>query len=167
MSKGQKTAPETIYLIMASYAVTGNYMETSRETGIAVSTVKKIVDENIDKPEFEKLCNEKKAEFANRATEIINKAMRLLNKRLDRALSQEESLDLLIDEIFATEREELSQDEKKSLVSKIRALQLQDIKAITTAIGTLYDKRALANGSATDKVVVEVNLPEGMSEYAE
>ena len=40
------------------------------------------------------------------------------------------------------------------------------INHLTTAIGTLYDKRALAQGSATEKVEVQIKLPEGADEYA-
>jgi hypothetical protein len=41
------------------------------------------------------------------------------------------------------------------------------INHLTTAIGTLYDKRALAQGSATENVEVKIVLPEGAEEYAE
>lgn len=168
MPRGKKTPPEVVYGIMASWAVTNNYKETSRELKIPVATVKKIVDENKNKPEFKKLCNEKKAAFAEKATDIIDKGMDLLNRRFERAIEQEESLDILISEIFATDREEISQDEKKRLVNKLRALQLQDVKAITTAIGTLYDKRALAKGEATENTrnTVEIIMPAGSDEYA-
>lgn len=166
MARGKKTPPEVVYQIMASWAVTNSLKETSRVLGIPVATVKNIVDANKDKSEFVKLQDEKKADFAEKASDIIDKGMALLERRFNRALEQEEDLDSLIDEIFRTEREELSQDEKQRLVSKLKALQLQDIKAITTAIGTLFDKRALAEGNATENVAVEVKLPEGIDEYA-
>ena len=41
------------------------------------------------------------------------------------------------------------------------------VNHLTTVIGTLYDKRALAEGSATDNVAVHIKLPEGIDEYAE
>lgn len=41
------------------------------------------------------------------------------------------------------------------------------INHLTTAIGTLYDKRALAQGSATESVEVKIVLPDGAEEYAE
>lgn len=167
MPRGKKTSPEVIFNIIASWTVTNNFKETARDLGLPVTTVKNIVDKNKDKPEFVKLRNEKMNEFSFRASEIIQKGLTLLNKRLDRAISYEEDLDVLIDEIYETDKEELSQDEKNKLVSKIRALQLQDIKAITTAIGTLYDKKALDDGKSTGNVSVTVKLPEGVGEYAE
>ena len=51
-------------------------------------------------------------------------------------------------------------------MAKIRNLQLYDIKAITTAIGTLYDKKALSDGKSTENIVVDVKLPEGIEDYA-
>lgn len=166
MARGKKTDPETIYKVVASWLTTRSYRETARDLNLAVSTVKGIVDIHKDDPEFEQLRTEKMAEFSNKAAEVIQKGLVLLNRRLDRALDHEDDLDVLIDEIFATDKEELSQDEKNRLVVKIRALQLQDIKAITTAIGTLYDKKALADGHATDSVELSIKLPEGIDEYA-
>ncbi len=166
MPRGMKTPPEVVYKIMTSWTVTNNYKETARTLSLPVSTVKSIVDNNKDKPEFVKLRNEKMLEFSNRASEIIQKGLTLLDKRFDRAIASEEDLDALIDEIFATDKEELSQDEKNRLVSKLKALQLQDIRAITTAIGTLFDKKALADGAATENVAVEIKLPPGVDEYA-
>lgn len=166
MPRGKKTPPEVIYKVMTSFAVTNNYMETARELDLPVTTVKSIVDSNKDKPEFVKLRIEKKCEFSEKASEIINKGLILLERRFNRAIENEEELDLLIDEIFATDREEISQDEKNRLVSKLRVLQIQDIKAITTAIGTLYDKRALSEGAATENVSFEIKLPPGADEYA-
>lgn len=166
MPRGKKTSPEVVYKIMTSWTVTNNYKETARDLNLPVTTVKSIVDSNKAKPEFVKLRNEKMSEFSERASEIIQKGLTLLDKRLDRAIAQEEDLDVLMDAIFATDKDELSQDEKNRLVCKIRALQLQDIRAITTAIGTLYDKRALAEGKATENVAVEIKLPEGIDDYA-
>lgn len=154
MSRGKKTPPEVIYQIMTSWTVTNNYKETARELDLPYMTVKSIVDKNKDKPEFVKLRNEKMNEFSARASEIIQKGLTLLNRRLDRALASEEDLDLLIDEIYATDKEELSQDEKNRLVNKIRTLQVQNMKDITTAIGTLYDKKALADGKPTERTEI-------------
>lgn len=40
------------------------------------------------------------------------------------------------------------------------------VNHLTTVIGTLYDKKALADGKTTDNVEVTVKLPEGIEEYA-
>lgn len=166
MSRGKKTSPGVIHEIMASWMITNNFKETAENLGLPLTTVKEIVDKNRDKPEFVELRNEKMKEFSDRASEIIQKGLTLLDKRFDRAIASEEDLDVLIDEIFASGKDEISADEKMRLVNKIRALQLQDIRAITTAIGTLYDKKALADGSSTSNLTVEVKLPPGADEYA-
>lgn len=85
MPKGKKTAPEVIYKIMASWAVTKNYKETADKLDLPVSTVKKIVDEHITEEKFEKLCNEKEQEFTKKADKIIDKALNRLEKDVDNA----------------------------------------------------------------------------------
>ena len=130
MPRGKKTSPEVIYKIMTSWAVTNNYKETARELTMPVTTVKNVVDNNKDKPEFVKLCNEKKKEFSENASRIINKAMARLERDID-------NVDKAI-----------------------------PINHLTTVIGTLFDKRALADGKSTEKVTVEVKLPDGADEYA-
>ncbi len=166
MARGKKSSPELIYKVMASYATTRNLRETSRELNVPLPTVKCLVDANKDKPEFIQLQTEKAKEFSEKASEIIQKGLLLLDRRFSRALQKEEELDVLIEAIFDSEKTEISQDEKKRLVDKIKALQLHDVKAITTAIGTLYDKRALENGSSTEKMTVEIKLPPDVDEYA-
>lgn len=158
MARGKKTSPEVIYQVMASWVTTRNYSETARLLNMAISSVQEIVRNNKDKDEFVKLRQEKESQFADKASEIIDKGLILLDRRLERAINNEYDLDVLIDEIFATDREELSQDEKNKLIAKIRGLQLQDIKAITTAIGTLYDKRALAKGETTQNIGLGTNF---------
>lgn len=41
------------------------------------------------------------------------------------------------------------------------------INHLTTVIGTLYDKKALADGNSTENVSVEIKLPHEVNEYAE
>ena len=122
MARGKKTSPEVIYQVMTSWAVTNNYNETAKALGMAASSVKKIVEDNKGKDEFVKLCAEKKDEFAEKATRIINQALNRLEN-------------------------ELADDEKDI-----------PINHLTTAIGTLYDKRALAKGEMTQNVGFATNF---------
>lgn len=85
MPRGKKTEPEMIYKIMAVWAVTNNYSQTARELKLPMKTVEKIVKENKDKPEFAKLCEEKKEGFVEKATDAIDLAF----KRLLAALSDD------------------------------------------------------------------------------
>ena len=158
MARGKKTSPDVVYQVMALWFTNYNLRETARTLDLPLTTVKDIVDKNKNTEEFEKLRTQKQKEFADKATEVIQKGLLLLNRRLDRAISDEEELDDLIDEIYFTDKDEMSYTEKSQLINKIKGLQLQSVKELTTAIGTLFDKRALANGETTQNVGFATNL---------
>lgn len=122
MAKGKKTDNETIYKIMVSMFSTNNFNETSRQLKVPVKTVEKIYKENKDKEEFTKLCMQKKEEFTDKASRLIDKAL----KRLEEALDNKED--------------------------KI------PVNNLSTIIGTLYDKRALAKGESTANNKFEVDI---------
>lgn len=147
--RGKKTDPETIYKIMTSYAVTNNYTETANNLGMLQKTVENIVKANKGKEEFTKLFEKKKEEFANKASEIIDMGLKLIHRRLNTAIEHEDKLNELIDEIYSMPSEGMSEKQKTALINKIKVLELQKLSDITTAVGTLYDKRALAKGEAT------------------
>ena len=130
VARGQKTEPEIIYKVMTAWAVSKNVSAVARDFNMADSTVRKIVDDHKDEPEFVKLCEEKKEEFSKMASRLIEKAARRLEMTLD--------------------------DEGKDIPAN----------HLTTVIGTLYDKKALADGNSTSNVAVSVKLPEGIDEYA-
>lgn len=156
--RGKKTSPEDIYKIMTLWFTTYNKRETARTLDLPFTTVSDIVEANKNKPEFEELRSQKQAEFSDKASEVIEKAMLLLNKRLDRALEEEDTLDDLIDEIWSMDDSDMSQQTKTATVNKIKNLQLHNLKELTTAIGTLYDKRALSRGEMTQNVGFATNL---------
>ena len=156
--RGKKTAPDVIYQVMALWFTNYNMRETSRTLGVPLTTVKEIVDKNKNKPEFEELRTQTEKAFAQKTTEIIEKGLLILNKRLNRAIEHEEDLDELIDDIWDIDEDEMSYKEKDKLVNKIKTLQLHNIKDITTAIGTLYDKRALSRGETTQNIDFATNF---------
>ena len=122
MARGKKLTPEQVYKIMISMFETGNYLETSKKINIPQTTVRYIYNRNKDKEEFVKLRCKKEEEFADKATRIINKALKRLENELD--------------------------NEEKDI----------PINNLTTAIGTLYDKRALAKGESTENSKFEVSI---------
>lgn len=77
-------------------------------------------------------------------------------------------------ELCDEKREEFSKMASRLIEKAARRLEMtlddegKDIPAnhLTTVIGTLYDKKALADGNATNNVSVSVKLPEGIDEYA-
>lgn len=122
MAKGKKTDNETVYKIMISMFSTNNFSETARQLNIPITTVEKIYKNNKDKDEFVKLCNEKKDEFTEKATRLIDKALNRLEEVLD---DKEEKI---------------------------------PVNNLSTVIGTLYDKRALAKGESTANSKFEVDI---------
>lgn len=131
MAKGKKTDNETIYKIMISMFSTNNFSETARQLDMPESTVEKIYKENKDKEEFVKLCEEKKDEFAEKATRLIDKALNRLEKVLD-------------------------DDEEKIPVNNL-----------STVIGTLYDKRNLAEGKATVNTDINIKMDKKVEELSQ
>lgn len=83
MARGKKTPPEVIYQIMASWAVTDNFEETAKKLKIPVNTVRDIVRNNKNKPEFVELRALKKEEFVNDMDEIIRLAVSRLKGELE------------------------------------------------------------------------------------
>ena len=74
--QGKKTDNETIYKVMLSVFSTGNYSETARQLGMPQKTVEDIYKRNIEKPEFAKLHEQKQDEFVEKASRIIDKALK-------------------------------------------------------------------------------------------
>ena len=167
MAKGKKTDNETIYKIMISMFSTGNFSETARQLNMPESTVEKIYKDNKDKEEFVKLCGEKKEEFAEKATRIIDKATDLMEKRIDLATEHEDALEEIIDEIWMTDKKEMNESKKKALVAKIAGMQLYSIKELSTAIGTMYDKRALAKGESTTNASMTIKMDKKVEELSQ
>ena len=122
MAKGEKSSPELITNVMTSWCINKNNSRTARELGIPESTVRKIVKENKDKPEYVELCDQKRDEFSNKASIIIDKLLERITNEVD---NNEKEIPL---------------------------------HHLTTAIGTLYDKRALSRGEMTQNVGFATNL---------
>lgn len=167
MAKGKKTDNETIYKIMISVFSTGNFSETARQLDIPVGTVEDIYKKNINKEEFTKLRKEKTEEFAETATRIINKATNLMEQRIDLATEHENELEEIIDEIWMTDKKEMNETKKKALVAKISGMQLYSLKELSVAIGTMYDKRALAKGESTVNTDINIKMDKKVEELSQ
>ena len=131
MAKGKKTSPEVVYQIMTSWATTDNILETSRQLGMAETTVREIVLANKDKAEYVKLREEKRESFADKAEKVIDLAIQRLTEKLEDTDNPAQ------------------------------------IHHLSTVIGTLYDKRALAKGESTENTKITFELPPEVDKYAE
>lgn len=54
--------------------------------------------------------------------------------------------------------EKITRKEKLEIAKKLSRLQLNNLSEITTAIGTLVDKRRLASGESTENNKFQVNI---------
>lgn len=145
------------------YATCTNFNEVSRQLGVPVTTIKGWIEKK--KPDaFDELRTQKKAEFIEKSSEILDKLLLLLDRRVTTALIFEEELDRLLEMI--SKQNEISDKEKKTIVMKLKEMQLQKIGELSTVIGTLYDKRALAKGESTENTKITFSLPEELSDYA-
>ena len=152
---------------MISVFTTGNYSETARQLDIPQKTVEDIYKKNIVKEEFAKLRDEKKEEFVEKATRIINKATALLERRLDTALENQDELDEIIEEVWQMDKKDYNETRKKAIVNKIARMQLNSLSEITTALGTIYDKRNLAEGKSIVNTDINIKMDKKVEELAQ
>jgi DNA-binding transcriptional MerR regulator len=152
--------------------------DVSRQLNIPVTTIHnwdknktegaKEIKKELNSEELERIRKEKKEEFVAKANDIIKKGLSLLDKRITRALEEEESLDELICELVKKNNEnELSIAEIKEIANKLKEMKVQRVSEITTAIGTLYDKQALAIGEATVNAGIKIVIEDGGEGFAD
>lgn len=161
MAKGKRIDKLSVYKIMLKMFECDNLTETSKELKIPITTVSTIYKRNKEKKEFVSLRKKQERNFVEKADSIINKATDLLERRLNVALENQNELEELIDTIYdATDEEgnKLKYKEREDLIKKITRLQLNNLPELTTAIGTLYDKRALSLGDPTVNNNVTINI---------
>ena len=125
--------------------------EIAKTTGIGKSTAhylkKDIIENEIGTDEFETLREQKKKQFIEEAWEVVGKALKLTNKRFTKALNDEEALEEIIAAI--NNDKEINGPEKQSLYKRLKDLQMTNVRDIAIALGTIYDKQALASGEPT------------------
>lgn len=151
---GQQGKPyddRTRMRVIAYLSMNMSIAEIHRQTGVAESTVrnwkKQFLEDNPNA--LSELCAQKRAGFAAVAISDMEKAQRLLGRRLDRAEEHEDALDKLIKIVENADTMLLTRDEQKALIRQLQAIKLEDPAKLTTIIGTLYDKAALATGEPT------------------
>lgn len=151
--RGQKIDIATKEKAIAMLATSNNIAEVARQLNIKESTLhtwKKNMENGTDKDckDFEELRNEKKKKFIEDSWKNIELASIILNRRLARACADEVVLDEMLKEAL---EQTAGSDRRKEVVRNIASMKLEDINKISTTLGTLYDKQALANGEATSR----------------
>lgn len=136
-----------------------NHSGIARQTGIPESTLHGLLKDEtfLDKDKYEEARNIKKQEFINNAWEVVQKALLLTNKRFTKALDDEDAIEQLISVV---QDHDLTVAEKKTLVTRLNGLQMNNIRDIAITLGTIYDKQALASGEPTTITQSSKSIPE-------
>ncbi len=135
-------------LAYALYAVSGNVSQVADKLGIPRSTVGEWL-KKYSPDALEEIRRAHKEVFISEAWAMIGDAQTILSRRLNRAINSEDAIDELIRIVEERPDEELSDDVKKNLIKRLKAISCEDISKVATVMGTLYDKSALASKEAT------------------
>lgn len=131
--------------------------EISKEVGIARSTVRNII--NMSPDELTSYRQEKKMEFIQQAWDTVNNALAYGNQKIILATVTADTFDEKISELIQTMKD--NNADARAISETVKALcSVMNIplKDISTYIGTLYDKLALATGESTANVNVNANI---------
>ena len=160
--RGQKYNNDIKEKAFALLEVNNSVSYVANELGLPRSTVKSWKEEYDKKaeeggePTIAELRQKKKEQFVKDAWAMIEKTNTILKRRLDRAIESENEIDKLLDEIMQLNHIELTNAQRKALYARISVLKIEDVRALSTVLGTLYDKQALANKEATQIVEGEI-----------
>lgn len=127
---GKKLTPKQVENMIAVYAETGSFAATARRCAVSPATVSNYV-KGTTKAAREvpidvlNVRDERRKDFVNKAWENIGKANDLIGRRLD----------------WLADRSDMSPE----------SLADVDMRELTTAMGTLYDKAALVDGDPTER----------------
>ena len=159
--RGQKYDKATKERAFALFETTDNVTAIAKKIKVPVETVrgwKRKYNEICDKdPEFVKVRALKKEQMVKDAWRGIELSVKLILRRLERAIEEEQGIDELLNMVDEIAREEnMTYLQKEAIKRKIATLKCEDPAKLATVLGTLYDKQALASGDST--VNAEVNV---------
>lgn len=174
MAQGKKTDEQTLEVARAYLAAGETVASVSRRLKVPESTVRgwrkrfereegvqdapKNAAEGVGGKEllqhyasdnFAELRAQKKREMIERAWRIIEKAQAKVERDLDRAIEKEKFIDHAI-VLLGTVGDQMSAGELKATYKTLRELKIDDIGKLSTVMGTMYDKQALAIGEETE-----------------
>lgn len=155
--RGRKYDDEIKEQALALLITDANITDVSRDLSIPRQTLvdwKAAAIASGDNEQLKELRKRKKEDFVKNAWLILDKALKLADRRISTALNQEDQITVLIEGVQLDG--EINEATKQSLITKLRALQIQSVRDLSTLIGTMFDKQALASGDETERF--EVNL---------
>lgn len=176
MAKGQRISQKQIEVMRAYLAAGNSLSETARRVGLPKSTVagwkKRFESEEAsvqgaeneqartqkgagarvgEGRTFEELRTFNQERFIEEAGDIVAASQELIRYNLQRAFEQREKIDKIID-LLAERGKVLSDKELRKVLLTLLELKLPDIGKLSSVMGTMYDKRALARGEPTENV---------------
>lgn len=137
MGKNKRFTPAEKAEMLALYMEKENYAAVGAEIGHPRNSVKHAIDQQLSDPSIKKIYDESKKNFNER---FADAAERLIDKLVL-------ALENKVDSVIAGDGE-------------------AKLNEITTALGTMYDKRAVTVGESTDSVKITIDLPKEAEKYA-
>lgn len=146
---------------LAMMAIAPTVEEVSQALEIPHTTLLQWKHKAEEDEKYKNLRDEMKRAFVYDAWTSIRDAQALAGRRIARARSKEEELDMLIEEI--EQSPEVSHNAKQSLIAKIRMLKVESIKDLSQYIATMVDKQALVQGESTANLDVSVTFEDQLA----
>ena len=160
--RGKKFNDDVKELVFAEIASGGNMMEVCRKYDLAPSTVQTWITKSKGKDDdIAKLRTERKKDFVENAWKLIGDSMAVAQKRIYRAKDLEDNIDVVAEAIKknagAIEKETgIGWFDLLNLIRELQTLKSPKVSELSTLIGTMYDKQALANNEATEITKVKL-----------
>ena len=174
MAKGKKADEQTLEVARAYLATGETVASVARRLSVPESTVRgwrkkfereegaqdalknvaeggggKELLQHYASENFAELRAQKKREMIERAWRIIEKAQAKVERDLDRAIEQEKQIDNAI-VLLGTMGDMLSPEERRACFKLLAQMKIDDVSKLSTVMGTMYDKQALAIGEETE-----------------
>ena len=155
---GSKLPPAKLEQIIADLQIFTSINFIAKRNSVSWDTVKRI--ENDFKDDIEKYREEKKKEFADRAWESIQKALKIGDRKLEVALNNSNDIQSVIRVIveLAKKDKEIDFKEIRNLIKPLTYLTDFSLRDLSTFIGTLVDKHELVTGNPTERIENKSNL---------
>lgn len=153
--KRQNHSDELKELARARVAAGESLSKVAREMGIAKSTLHSWLTQ-ADRDGHQEARENRKQKFIDKAWESIENALIFGNQKIKVATVAQENFNDLIQRFIellekAQQRKEISAMEIANVVTALASLMKIPLKDVSTYIGTLYDKIALASGDVTQR----------------
>jgi transposase-like protein len=146
---------ETKELARARVAAGETQSRVARDMGVAKSTLHSWLTE-ADRDGHQEAREKRKEKFIDKAWESIENALIFGNQKIKVATVSQENFNDIIERFIelleeARQRKEINALEISNVVTALASLMRIPLKDVSTYIGTLYDKIALASGDVTTR----------------